>query len=80
MSYILYTEMEEIETDAEKNHMLFLFKWNGGGIEGKLKCYGLTKLKKLAKIKGLNGYLNNTKDELINLLKPITKQNDFPIR
>ena len=73
-------EVEPNDENIELNYMIFLGKWNGGGIEGKLKCYGLTKLKKLAKIKGLSGYSNNTKNELIDLLKPITKQNDFPIR
>jgi hypothetical protein len=39
------------QEDDRKNHdyMLFLAKWNGKGVKGKLSCYGIKKLQKLAK-------------------------------
>lgn len=60
-------------------HMLFLSKWNNG-INGKLSCYGLKKLQKLAKDKKMKGYSKLTKEQLIVQLVKVVNNSDFPIR
>lgn len=70
---------QEIEDDR-KNHdyMLFIGKWNSS-IKGKLSCYGIKKLQKLAKYKEIKGYSKLTKEQLIISLEKIVKESDFPI-
>jgi len=46
----------------------------------KLSLYGEIKLKILAKNKKLKGYTKYGKDELINILKPLVNDDDFPIK
>jgi hypothetical protein len=42
--------------------------------------YGIIKLKKLAKMKNLKGYSKYNKNELIEKLKLLVNDNDFPIK
>jgi len=48
--------------------------------KNKLNMYGMIKLKKLAKNKNLKGYSKCTKFKLINKLKPLVNESDFPIK
>lgn len=67
-----------INDEAEHDHMLFLSTWHRG-VRGKLSCYGIKKLQKLARHKELKGYSKLNKEQLINSLEKITKETDFPI-
>ena len=58
--------------------MVFSLKWNSG-ITGKLSCYGLKKLQKIAKNKNMKGYSKLSKENLIIQLKNIVNDKDFPI-
>jgi hypothetical protein len=55
-------------------------KWNISTPIEKLNMYGIIKLKKLAKIKNLKGYSRYNKNELIEKLKLLVNDNDFPIK
>lgn len=56
----------------------WIFKY--GTIEDCLKLHGRRKLEKLAKLKRIPRFYCYTTKELIEILKPITLRNDFPIR
>lgn len=67
-------------TDDKRKSDDFSQKWNNGSIEDKLQCYGKVKLMYLAKQKNLKGYSRYGKDQLVNVLIPVTTNDDFPIR
>jgi hypothetical protein len=46
----------------------------------KLELYGINKLRILAKNKGIKKISQYKKAELINILKPIVSDTDFPIK
>ena len=72
-------EKKEREDDEkERKYMSFIGNWNSG-INGKLSCYGIKKLQKLAKYKEIKGYSKLTKEQLIIILEKIVKESDFPI-
>ncbi len=71
-------KQEQNADDKEHEYMLFLAKWNSG-IKGKLSCYGLKKLQKLAKHKEMKGYSILSKDQLIIQLEKVVNNTDFPI-
>lgn len=72
-------ENEKMEKEERmKERMLFLEKWNNG-VNGKLSCYGLKKLQKLAKQKQMKGYSKFSKTQLILQLESIVNESDFPI-
>jgi hypothetical protein len=58
----------------------FKYKWCFGSIKDKLNCYGIKKLRILAKNKKLKNYSKKKIDILINVLLPITNHSDFPIK
>jgi len=62
----------------EKN--IFTNKWNLSTPFEKLNMYGIIKLKKLAKNKNIKGYSKYNKNELIEKLKILVNDNDFPIK
>jgi hypothetical protein len=64
--------------NCEKNK--FNEKWNISNPIEKLNMYGIIKLKKLAKMKNLKGYSKYNKNELIEKLKLLVNDNDFPIK
>lgn len=72
------TKQEKDDDKKEHDYMLFMGKWNSG-IKGKLSCYGIKKLQKLAKTKDVKGYSKLTKEQLITTLEQIVKECDFPI-
>ena len=53
--------------------------WSGSDINGKLRTYGVAKLRILAKTKGLTKYTGLRKEELIKQLAPLVTSADFPI-
>ena len=55
-------------------------KWKILTIKEKLKLNGVIKLKILAKNKNLKGHYKLKKYELVEILLPLTKDNDFPIK
>ena len=63
-----------------KEKIKFNNKWKTATPQEKLYMYGIIKLKKLAKTKNLKGYSKYKKDELINKLKPLVNERDFPIK
>ena len=67
------------ESYVQEENLIFKNKWNDG-VKGKLSCYGVTKLRLLAKSKTIKGYTKYSKDELIELLKHNSVDSDFPIR
>ncbi len=54
--------------------------WKTSTLEEKLNFHGMTKLKILAKRKGLLGYKHDKKAELINRLLFVTQHSDLPIK
>jgi hypothetical protein len=66
------------EKILEKNK--FNEKWNISNPIEKLNMYGIIKLKKIAKMKNLKGYSKYNKNELIEKLKLLVNDNDFPIK
>jgi hypothetical protein len=63
-----------------KEKIEFNNKWNKTSPQEKLNIHGIIKLKKLAKNKNLKGYSKYKKSELINKLKPLVIESDFPIK
>lgn len=57
----------------------FKNKWNNS-FKSKLECYGIIKLRLLAKSKKVKGYSKYKKDELINILEQLVSNIDFPIK
>ncbi len=55
-------------------------KWITSSAQEKLYLHGLEKLKILAKKKNIKGYSQKKKSELILLLSPLVKNEDFPIK
>ena len=53
--------------------------WNSG-IRGKLECYSVPKLHKLAKTKNLKKFYSFTKKQLVDELEKISFISDFPIK
>ena len=58
---------------------VFFEKWKNFSNYEKLNCYGMFKLKYLARKKKIN-FENLNKDDLINKLKDKIKDNDLPIK
>jgi len=71
-------ELEEKER-KERKRLKFQQVWRSGNIEQKLNCYGLKKLRILAKRKGIE-YSQVEKDTLIKDLTSVTTHDDFPIK
>jgi uncharacterized protein (DUF2225 family) len=72
-------EKEEREK-LEKQKQKFNNIWKNGTIKEKLNCYGLPKLKYLAKNKQMKGYSGMSKDNLIDKLLTIVTDKDLPIK
>ena len=53
--------------------------WNSG-IRGKLECYSVLKLQKLARTKNLKKFYSLTKKQLVEELEKVSFMSDFPIK
>ena len=53
--------------------------WNSG-IRGKLECYSIPKLQKLARTKNMKKFYYFTKKQLVDELEKISLTSDFPIK
>lgn len=69
----------EAAAEAAAKAKLFSDTWKSSSPQEKLQMYGLEKLRILAKGK-IPRYSTYKKNELISLLAPLVKADDFPIR
>lgn len=74
------TNKWEFSSEKYKEKIEFNNKWKTTTPQEKLNMYGIIKLKILAKNKNLKGYSKYKKGELINRLKPLVNERDFPIK
>ena len=58
----------------------FKAKWRISSPQEKLECYGVAKLRLLARYKKLKGRSKMDKDKLFKALSPLVCEDDFPIR
>lgn len=58
----------------------FNYKFRNSTPQQRLEYYGIRKLKLLAKRKNIKQYYSYKKYELIEILKPLVTNNDFPIK
>lgn len=80
--YMNCKNCEKLKQEKEKKEkeLLFKNKWNTGTLKEKLNCYGVIKLKLLAKQKKIKKYSTMSKCVLIANLISVCVDNDLPIK